>query len=304
MFRRSIFISLLLILVMSTLVEAQNREKRHRRDWDDFDDIAWLDIDRDAAPFLEFTFGQPKIEIDGFSGKIANSGMLGLKLGYSSRYEFWEDYLLEREDNYLLAEYLSSKIASDDAPPTEFDNNLWIFGLGRREGLGYDLEDFAFIPYTESNLLWGHLKTENTPSAPATTDTLILNNYNYDVNTIGLYNEAFRFGTSNTVGMKLNVADFVDLTGGYQFTSVMPRYMVWKQLGSYAIETAGLALLDSFIEEITDSSPAAGPVMSALLKGAYMYAFYRLKQDKMSWPFESAAPLTYESFNIGLTLTF
>ena len=55
--------------------------------------------------------------------------------------------------------------------------------------------------------------------------------------------------------------------------------MVWKHLGSYAIEIAGLAILDEFVEEITDSSPAAGPLMNALLKGAYSFAFYQLKKE-------------------------
>lgn len=293
-----------MILILSTALEAQKRKRPSRRDWDDFDDIAWLDIDRDATPFIEFSFGQPQFEIKNFNGNFAKSGMIGLKLGYSSNFGYWEDYLLEREDHYLIAEYLSSDIASDNALLTEFDNNLWIFGIGKREGIGYDFEDFSFIPYIESNLIWGRLKTANTPLAPIAGDTTVVNGYNDDINTINLYNEAFRFGTSNTVGMKLNIADFVDITGGYQFATIMPRHLVWKQLGSFAIETAGLALLDSFVEEITDSSPAAGPVMSALLKGAYMYAFYRLKQDKMNWPFTSEAPLSYETFNVGLTLTF
>jgi hypothetical protein len=53
-----------------------------------------------------------------------------------------------------------------------------------------------------------------------------------------------------------------------------------------------------------DSSPVAGPIMNFLLKGGYSYAFYKLKSEKMNWPFNTETPLTYETIKFGLTFSF
>ena len=145
---------------------------------------------------------------------------------------------------------------------------------------------------------------ESIPNAPVTNDTLVTNAYLNDLKIIDRFNENFRFGTDYETGLRVNVASLVDISAGYQFGSVFPRYMVWKHIGSFAVETAGLALLDEFIREIMDSSPAAGPLMNIILKGAYYYGFHQLKKENMNWPFKTESPLTYETFKFGITLIF
>ena len=297
MFKNVITISLLIIFAFSSFNIAQKRNKRHRSDWDDFHDFAWMKFDSHSSPIIELNYGSPKIKHEDFKGNFAKTSSLEFKIGYSSTYEFYEDYLIEREDNFLFANKISSSIGSETPGLNEFDNEIWQFGIGRLEGTGYNLYDISFIPYTQGSLVWSRLKKLDQPQAPFVSDSS-------DITLLDQYHEAIRFGTENEAGIKFNVASLVDVHAGFEFGTVYPKYLVWKQLGSFAIEVAGLALLDDFIEEITDSSPAAGPVMNAILKGAFSYAFYTLKKDRMNWPFPSESPLTYETFKFGITLTF
>ena len=301
MSKNIISIALLILFVTSSITIGQ---KRHKRDWDDFDDIAWVDINPHATPMIELTYGLSEFKQKEFNGDFSKTGSFELKLGYSDTYEHWSESLIERNDNFIFGAYHSSDFISDDPLTNEFDFNVWQFGLGKREGYGFDLEPVQIIPYTQSSLVWNILKTDQIPGAPGTQDSVVYDSYLNDVGILDRYNNQIRFGNDYEAGVRVNVASFIDISGGFQFGTIYPRYMVWKQLGSFAVQTAGLALLDEFIEEIMDSSPAAGPLMNVLLKGAFNYAFYRLQQDKMSWPFISEAPLGYENFKFGVTFTF
>ena len=63
-------------------------------------------------------------------------------------------------------------------------------------------------------------------------------------------------------------------------------------------------MLDAFINEILNSSPAAGPVVFFILKSALGYGLYELRQDKMNWPFTSAPPIAFDNIKFGVTFVF
>jgi hypothetical protein len=63
-------------------------------------------------------------------------------------------------------------------------------------------------------------------------------------------------------------------------------------------------LLDTFINEVFKSSPAAGPIVNFVLKNALAYGIYELRQEKMNWPFSSEAPLAFDQFKVGVTFIF
>jgi hypothetical protein len=299
--KKIISITVLILLVSSSIVWGQ---RRHGRDWDDFDDIAWVDINPDATPMIEFSYGFSKFRQKKFNGDFSKIGSFELKLGYTETQELWSEPLIDRNDNFIFGAYHSSDFVSDNPLSSEFDFNVWQFGIGKREGYGFDFEPVQIIPYTQSSVVWNILKTNQTPGAPVTQDSLVMNSYLNDVGILDRYNNGVRFGNDYEAGLKVNIASFIDITGGFQFGTIYPRYMVWKQIGSFAMQTAGLALLDEFVDEIMDSSPEAGPIMNVLLKGAFNFAFYKLQQEKMSWPFNSETPLGYENFKFGVTFTF
>ena len=70
-----------------------------------------------------------------------------------------------------------------------------------------------------------------------------------------------------------------------------------------AIEWIGVGAVEIFTKEVLESSPAAGPIVSFVLKNGLSYAFYTFKKQKMNWPFNTETPLTYETLKLGVTFT-
>ena len=94
------------------------------------------------------------------------------------------------------------------------------------------------------------------------------------------------------------------MEAGFERSIVFERHLFWKWAGSSIIELIAHGLLDAFINKILDSSPAAGPIVSFLLKSALGWGIYELKQDKMNWPFTSEPPIAFDNIKFGVTFVF
>ena len=97
---------------------------------------------------------------------------------------------------------------------------------------------------------------------------------------------------------------YVELNASYERSIVFRRHLFWKWLGSALIETAGQVAVDKFVDEIMDSTPCAGPIVSFVLKNALAYGAYELRMQKMNWPFKSEPPLSYDQFKVGINFVF
>ena len=53
-----------------------------------------------------------------------------------------------------------------------------------------------------------------------------------------------------------------------------------------------------------DFQKPMNPSLSFVLQNALNYGFYELRQKNMNWPIETVAPLAFDSFNIGISLSF
>jgi hypothetical protein len=106
------------------------------------------------------------------------------------------------------------------------------------------------------------------------------------------------------MGLKIQATRLIVLEAGYERAVVFERHLFWKWAGSGIIELAANGLLDVFIKEIFKSSPAAGPIVFAVLKSALGYGIYELRQDKMNWPFTSASPIAFDNIKFGVTFIF
>jgi hypothetical protein len=125
-----------------------------------------------------------------------------------------------------------------------------------------------------------------------------------DDNTLKLFNDSFRFGTMTEGGIRIRFIPLISVNAGYERAIVFPRHLFWKHVGSMAIEWAGIGAIDFFVREVMDESPAAGPIISFILKNGLSYGMYQLRREKMNWPFDSAEPLTLDTWRFGLTFTF
>lgn len=297
-----------ILLILSCLVFgftsiSAQRSYNYGNDWDDWDwddDFdEWFDFSR---PLIEFNYGFGEPKHDQFISKFAQTGLMEIKLGYSSIDSEYRDLIVDINERYFFGSKVSDKLHSDNAQSNEISTELYRFGFGRREGYGYVIGPTALIPYFQTAFVWS--KLNNVAGDFPKTGVLLFDGKSNDERIVERYLGNFRFGTLAEGGAKFEIAGVASLNASYEASVIFPRHLVWKHLGSMIIEAAGIWALDEFVDEIMDRSPAAGPIVNFLLKNGFTYGFYLLKKENMNWPFETEAPLTYETFKVGMTFTF
>jgi hypothetical protein len=301
-----LFVTVITLLLSNVLFSQEEEEEEGKKesdsaeteqsdwwddDWDDFDFEFDL-FDTYKSPSVSLTYGFSSINIKNFSGSFADPNVPELKLGYTTTKSKWEDEgILHYKYNYLFVSNITTDISGTPGA-NEIESNLWRFGFGWAKGYGYDLGGAAIIPYNSYSLAWSRLDVKKFPDNQEDRDKL------------ALYNESFRFGTGSEAGLRIQVIPQVTLEGAYERSVIFERHLFWKWAGSALIEGAGHWALDSFVDRIMESSPYAAPVVAFVLKSALSYGVYELRQEKMNWPFKSAAPIAYDQFKFGMTFNF
>ncbi len=244
-----------------------------------------------GSPTISLEYGFSKLGLRGFNESFGNPNLAEFKIGYTDIKNTDEENILKYKYHYLFLSNFSTKLAGS-SNSNELETDMWRFGFGRSTGYGYKIGNGAIIPYHTYSFEWTRLKMNSTP-----VDSV-------DRNMIDLFNNSFRFGTSFDGGIKFKIIPNIMLDAGYQRSIVFPRHLFWKWAGSVIIEAVGQEALDHFVDQVMDASPYAVPVVSFVLKNALSYGLYELRQEKMNWPFATAAPLTYNQFKFGITFVF
>lgn len=295
---------IVLALLLSTPVFSQDDSTKTDKDWewhwDEMDD--WEDWVADYGfkklrPAISLQYGLANMNRTDILSQFVDPALFELKLGYVKERDAWDtDYILKQSYRYLYLSNESNKLAGKEAAGTEIESDMWRFGFGWSSGFGYKIgESSAIIPYYSYTLNWSNIDFKNTN---------VLADTSKDVQILNLYDESFRFGTSSEGGVRVKLINNLMLDAGYERSIVFQRHLFWKWAGSALIEVAAQGLLDSFINEVFKSSPAAGPIVNFLLKNALAYGLYELRQDKMNWPFPSEPPIAYDQFKFGMTFVF
>ena len=262
--------------------------------WDDFEvDFDFFDPYFTKSPSVSLTYGLSSMSIKDFSGSFADPSIPEIKLGYTTEKPVWEEEdIIDYKYSYLFLSNVSTDI-SGTPEANKIESNLWRFGFGWANGYGYRLgSSSAVIPYNSYSFAWSRLDVKNFPA-----------NQN-DINKLSMYNDSFRFGAGSEAGLKIKVIPLVNFDVAYERSVIFERHLFWKWAGSALIEGAGHWALDAFVDKIMDSSPYAAPVVGFVLKSALSYGIYELRQEKMNWPFNGAAPLSYDQFKFGITFNF
>lgn len=280
-------------------------------DWDDLDDWDdWVfDDDWDiwardwkskkTKPAISLQYGLAELKRDDVESQFVDPGLVEIKLGYVRDKDAWHtDYIIDHSYKFLFLSNESNKLArKEKSAETEIESDMWRFGFGGLNGYGYKLgENSAVIFYNGYTLNWSRIDFKYPNIQTFAADP--------DLNKLNRYDESFRFGTSNEAGIRIKPIENLIIDAGYERSIVFERHLFWKWAGSAIIESAAQGLLDGFVDEVFESSPAAGPVVNFLLKNALAYGIYELRQEKMNWPFISAAPISYDQFKIGVTVVF
>lgn len=268
------------------------------QDWDNFED--WeLDFGfHNTHPAISLQYGLAKMKREDIQSEFVDPNLLELKLGYIKDIKAWRtDYIIKHNYKFLYLSNESNNLAGKNALGTEIESSMWRFGFGSSNGYGYKLgESAAIIPYNSYTLNWSNIDFKSSNILPIVP--------NPDDNVLNLYDESFRFGTSSEGGVRIKALDNLIFDAGYERSIVFQRHLFWKWAGSAVIEGIAQDLLDGFINEVFESSPAAGPIVNFLLKNGLAYGLYELRQKKMNWPFSSEAPIAFDQFKFGVTVIF
>ncbi len=172
---------------------------------------------------------------------------------------------------------------------------MWRFGITLNDkGYGYKMgsKNYLFLTHGTS-LIWSKFDVDG------------LNNFSQpDSTLLGAFSSQFRFGNSFQSGFSFVALNSISLDFRYERSLIYPAHKFWYWLGSYFLEGISQELLNKFIKEAVNSSPKAGPIVNAILKGALSYGIYELRKDQMNWPFKTEPPLFNDNFKIGLTFIF
>ncbi len=246
----------------------------------------WWDIEHPTIK-LSSSITYPSLSSMPSADKFNDMNSLAFYLGNTKldikRNKKWELYY-PYSQSFLFLENFSSKWKIKDN--LNIDGKIWKFGYISADGYSHPLGRTTTLNFIHSKSLnWSRLYLDNSNSE------------------LQPYTEQFRFGSFFASGLNLSFKYF-SLDFQYQRAMIFPHHKFWYWLGSTLIEEISEELLDIFIKQVINSTPEAAPLVNLLLKSGLSYGLYELRKDKMNWPFNTAAPLMHQGFNIGISFTF
>ena len=260
--------------------------------WEKNEFNEWLNFGKED-PTISISYGLAELEHKNISDEFGKAGIIELKLGYTNE-KTPEDsgYIFKYRYRYLYITNISQDLQGSLLKQSELDTKSWKLGFSRSEGYGYRFDSIEITPYFTYSLDWTRLNFRNDATN------------NADQEIINRFDKSFRFGTGNEAGIRFKISSLLSFDAGYERATIFERHLFWKWAGSSLIEITSHVVMNTFIRRIFDSSPVAGPIVYLVLKSALGYGLYELRQEKMNWPFSSAAPLSINSFKFGMTFTF
>ena len=245
-------------------------------------------------PSIELTYGTSDIYLNNTSNNLANAGMIELKLGFTTkRKSYFGKNITGYENRYVFLGNASDKNNPKATGSGEINNDLWRFGFGTKDAYGLKFGSMEIMPYSSNSFAWSKFTYDN--------GTILTES---DKDKYDNFNDAFRFGSSTEGGINLQLTPGFSIQPQFESSIIFPRHLFGKQLMSSVIEMSGYYLIDNFTRKIMKNTPVAGTFVNFILKNAYDFGYYQLRKDKMNWPFNSAAPMRYYTYKIGLAFTF
>ncbi len=258
----------------------------------------WSEWSRNRRPSIGLQYGFGDISRKDFGGDFGPVGQLDLRVGYvRERRLHGEEDLVTHSTYGLVVTRFASSLSASDLGQNEVGLDTWKIGFGSTSGGGYRLGGGNVRLLLLTGGTGGWYVTDLQGQAAhrlAAPDSAIL----------ARYDDSTRFGDSYESVVRLCLARPLAVQVGYERTIVLPGFKTWYWLLSNAIDMVALAITDEFVDEVGDASPHASPIVAFLLRSGIQYGFYELRQSKMNWPFETEAPLAFDTFKMGLGVAF
>lgn len=280
-----LFFAFIFIIAFSYPTQAQ------LEDWEGDDSWQWdddaFDFDR---PYISLFYGLNSTTMTEMQRDFGETGYSEIKLGYSgikTKYEILHKY---NASNFSISNM--SVDLGGETGANEINAKFWKFAFNWEDGYGWKIGDGGIIPYIGTGLSWSRVSVDDPQ--PITSDEQL----------IALYEGALRFGTNYSAGLKIRIIPQLDVETAYDRSLIFRRHLFWRWAGSWMIESFGVGLLDMFVKSVLELSPAAAPIVNAVLKGAFLYAAYEVRKFEMNYPFGGEAPIYHNTFKFGLTYNF
>ncbi|HEX2788598.1 MAG TPA: hypothetical protein VHP32_11930 [Ignavibacteria bacterium] len=247
-------------------------------------------------PTVELSYGTSAINSPRLTTTISKTGMMELKLGTSSQSPNFRNHNVTRYSfKYLLLSTASSDLNYDRNNQIGLASDMWRFGFGKRTGTGFKFNSFSILPYNSNSYIWSRVNiNEASLSSLPQNDITVLSDFNKD----------FRFGTSNEIGINVKANNLIGIDFKYERSLIFPRHQFGKHMVSLLVEEAGYMLVDGFVHNVMQKTPVGGAIVGFVLKSGYSYGMSQLRTSSMNWPFNTAAPLDYDSFKLGMSFSF
>lgn len=246
----------------------------------------------ERSPSVNLWYGGATSTRDG-AGTIAPNAMYGVSLGME-RERPWrhsDDIILHNGTSL----YFAYGPAATGTLSASSSVDLMRFGFLDETGYGYRLGESSNISFLvgQSSLSWTNVKPSVLPI-----------NEPGQAQAIRDFEGGLRFSETMRPTVSWRIASPISLRVGYEWTQVYPRHMFWYWAMSSGIEGIADAAASWFAREIGKSSPAAMPIMYFVLRTGVAAGFKALRMNQMNWPFETAAPMNVQIWNVGTTIHF
>lgn len=244
-------------------------------------------------PFLQGGYGLDRLEHRQFGGAFSDMGRVQITLGYSELRPFRTE-LLSLDERSAYGAYSGTGTYWAEPDTAGVSATLWQFGVSFKGGYGYPVgANLAIVPTFGSSFDITSISTSR-PGGISSADSAILDRYE----------GSFRFGHTAEAELRFEISRTFSLSGAYQLSVVYPRVVFWQWVGSYGLASVAVGVLSQFSAEIIRASPALGPIITWVMKGALAYGIYAVWRDDMHWPFKSETPITHQSGLISASFIF
>ena len=295
--------------LLSTIAWAQVQVtvKSDSTEWDEFE--AW------KSPMKRFNITSPTLQIfwgtnssvfdeSAFAGKLAKVNNIQINMGSTTEKEvISKEHINRYKYNGIFLNLYNDSYGSGKTSPSEFSTNAIQFGFNDVTGYGYQLgENSSLILFVGGGIEWTKLDYKQ-PSDSA----FMINHfadYSKNLTAFNFYDNVFRFGQNFESGIRLKIIKPLAIVGSYERELIFPRHLFFQWILSEAVEGIANSIIDKFSKEVIKSSPIAGPIVFFALKTGLSYGYYELRKSKMNWPFNSAMPMQFETFKVGMSFEF
>jgi len=167
--------------------------------------------------------------------------------------------------------------------------NLLRMGIGIRDGIGYRLEQAAITPTINSAMLLARPSFARLPQdCDSASQAERLNN--------GLH-----FGTLTAAGVDFQIASALAVNLNYDWMIVFPRFVPLQFMGSHFLQWGLQIVAGYMIDAVFGKFPMLLPWAHFFIKNAINFTLYALRRNQMHFPLASEAPLSVQSFKVGVS---